>query len=100
MPTRRTHHASASLRLRATPPATRGSRIDRSFIRSRVITGTLRGVENFSSGPPPPPAAAVVGRRGPAARAPPRPPPPLPPGPPGGGGRAPPPPAPPRPSRR
>src|SRR5438270_3944390 len=51
MPTNRTHQASASLRLRATPPATRVSRIERSPIRSRVITGTLRVVNTFISSP-------------------------------------------------
>src|SRR5437879_5773031 len=49
IPTRRTHQARASLRLRATPPATRVSRIERSCIRKRVITGTLMVVNTFSS---------------------------------------------------
>src|SRR5438445_4919110 len=51
MPTSLTHQASASLRLRATPPATRVSRIERSDIRSRVMTGTLRVVKILVSSP-------------------------------------------------
>src|SRR5579864_3531257 len=51
MPTRRTHQASASLRLRATPPATRVSRIERSDMRRRVITGMLMVVKIFVSPP-------------------------------------------------
>src|ERR1700674_2062984 len=47
MPTNRTHQANASLRLLATPPATRVSRMARSGIRSRVITGTLRAVKTL-----------------------------------------------------
>src|SRR5690349_9439235 len=51
IPTRRTHQARASLRLRATPPATSVSRIDRSFMRRRVITGMLSVVKIFISSP-------------------------------------------------
>ena len=40
-PTRRTHQARASLRLRATPASMKVSSTVRSFMRSRVITGTL-----------------------------------------------------------
>src|SRR5258708_6776288 len=47
MPTSLTHQASASLLLLATPPATSVSRIARSGIRSRVITGTLRAVKTL-----------------------------------------------------
>src|SRR5260221_10936447 len=51
MPTNRTHQASASLRLRATPPATRVSSIERSDILRRVITGTLSVVKILVSSP-------------------------------------------------
>src|SRR5438093_2990873 len=51
IPTRRTHQARASLRLRATPPATSVSRIERSFMRRRVMTGTLRVVKILASSP-------------------------------------------------
>src|SRR2546423_9890117 len=69
MPTRRTPHARASLRLRATPPATSVSRIDRSGIRSRVITGTLIVVKIFSWSPHRAPQATLRRNRRSAARA-------------------------------
>ena len=59
MPTRRTHHASASLRLRATPPATSVSRMFRSFMRRRVITGTLSVVQILKTSPQRAPQATL-----------------------------------------
>jgi len=49
--TSRTHHARASLRLRATPASTRVSSTWRSAMRRRVITGALT-VVNVASAPP------------------------------------------------
>src|SRR5205814_5143328 len=46
-PTRRTHQASASLRLRATPALTRVSSTSRSRMRRRVMTGTLAVVKGY-----------------------------------------------------
>lgn len=50
-PTSRTHHASASLRLRPIPPSIKASSTPRSSMRSRVMTGTLSGLKRISRSP-------------------------------------------------
>src|SRR5581483_4688669 len=50
-PTNRTHHASASLRLRATLASTNVSSTARSLMRNRVITGTLSCVKSLCCSP-------------------------------------------------
>src|ERR1700694_892636 len=69
MPTSRTHQASASLRLRATPAATRVSSTARSGILRRVITGRLKVVKIRVSSPQLAPHATWRGKRRSASRA-------------------------------
>ena len=68
-PTRRTHQASASARLRATPASTRVSSTSRSGCRSRVITGTARLVNTDRTGPHSAPHAILRPNRCSASRA-------------------------------
>src|ERR1700687_3497820 len=69
MPTSRTHQASASLRLRATPAATRVSSTARSGILRRVITGRLKVVKIRVSSPQLAPHATLRRKRRSASRA-------------------------------
>ncbi len=68
-PTRRTHHASAWLRLRATPASTSVSSTWRSGRRRRVITGTLSVVKSSSSSPQRAPQATLRAKRASASSA-------------------------------